>query len=56
MLSSVLRSPQAVHLSRKLDALEQRYDEQFRVVFRAIRKLMLPPPTNPRSRIGFRSD
>ncbi len=43
-------------LSRKLDALERRYDAQFRVVFRAIRELMLPPATNPRRRIGFRSD
>jgi hypothetical protein len=43
-------------LSRKLDALERRYDAQFRVVFRAIRELMLPPATNPRGRIGFRSD
>ena len=77
MLSSVLRSPQAVQvnieimrtfvklrrflhsnedLSRKLDALERRYDAQFRVVFRAIRELMLPPATKPRRRIGFRSD
>lgn len=40
----------------ELDALERRYDAQFRVVFRAIRELMLPPPTNPRRRIGFRSD
>jgi hypothetical protein len=39
-------------LARRLDALEQRYDGQFKVVFDAIRKLMSPPaPSVPR--IGF---
>jgi hypothetical protein len=73
MLSSVLRSPRAVHvnieimrafvqlrralagheeLSRKLDALEARYDHQFRVVFDAIRQLMAPPAPARRP-IGF---
>ena len=40
-------------LARKLDALEKKYDAQFRVVFDAIRQLMAPPPTPPRGRIGF---
>jgi hypothetical protein len=31
-------------LARRLDALERKYDGQFRVVFDAIRKLMSPPP------------
>jgi hypothetical protein len=39
-------------LARKLAALEARYDEQFKVVFDAIRELMTPPAT-PRRRIGF---
>ena len=40
-------------LARKLDALEKRYDGQFRVVFQAISKLM--EPTRSRNRkIGFR--
>ena len=39
-------------LARKLDALEKKYDAQFRVVFDAIRKLMAPPAT-PKRRIGF---
>ena len=39
-------------LARKLDALERRYDAQFRVVFDAIRELMAPSPTKPRP-IGF---
>jgi hypothetical protein len=39
-------------LATKLDALEQKYDAKFRVVFDAIRQLMAPPepPKNP---IGF---
>jgi hypothetical protein len=39
-------------LTRKLDALEQKYDSQFRVVFDAIRALMEPSPAVKR-RIGF---
>lgn len=39
-------------LARRLDDLESRYDEQFRVVFDAICELMRPPE-KPRSRIGF---
>jgi hypothetical protein len=74
MLSSVLRSPQAVavnieimrafvrlrqilsshaDLARKVEALEKKYDGQFRVVFDALRQLMQPPPTRPRRPIGF---
>jgi hypothetical protein len=41
-------------LARKLDALEKKYDAQFKVVFDAIRELMtLPEPT--RRQIGFHS-
>ena len=39
-------------LARKLDALEQKYDSQFRVVFEAIRELMTPLHP-PRRAIGF---
>ena len=42
-------------LARKVDALEQRYDGQFKAVFDAIRALMAPPPSPPR-RFGFRPD
>src|SRR6266516_6690891 len=35
-------------LLRHLDELEQRYDEQFRIVFEAIRKLMTPEPVPPK--------
>ncbi len=40
-------------LAKKLDALEAKYDAQFKVVFQAIRELMMPPPAS-RKRIGFR--
>lgn len=41
-------------LARKLDALENKYDAQFKVVFDAIRKLMEPPgPETKYRRIGF---
>jgi hypothetical protein len=39
-------------LSRRLDELENRYDEQFRSVFEAIRRLMAPPDPS-RNPIGF---
>jgi len=39
-------------LARKLDALERKYDAQFKVVFDAIRQLMTPPEPNKR-KIGF---
>lgn len=42
-----------VELARRLDALEKKYDAQFRVVFDAIREFMAPPPAPPRRRIGF---
>ena len=41
-------------LARKVAALEQRYDAQFKVVFDAIRQLMTPPAPK-RPRIGFRA-
>ena len=39
-------------LSRKMNALEKKYDAQFKVVFDAIRKLMAPPEPK-RRQIGF---
>lgn len=41
-------------LARKLDALEKKYDAQFKVVFDAIRQLMTPPAPKRRP-IGFRA-
>ena len=50
-----LRRLLAVHddVARKLDALERKYDGQFRVVFEAIRQLMAPS-RRARRAIGFR--
>jgi len=43
-------------LSRKLDALEKKYDTQFKIVFDAIRELMTPPPEPKRGKFGFARD
>jgi hypothetical protein len=40
-------------LLRRLDAMEEKYDEQFRIVFEAIRQLLDPEPVPPKNRIGF---
>jgi hypothetical protein len=50
-----LREMVAAHkdLVKRLDELETRYDEQFKVVFDAIRRLMAPPEAKPERRIGF---
>lgn len=49
-----LRALLATHadLARKLEALERKYDAQFKVVFDDIRELMAPPVKQARS-IGF---
>jgi len=49
-----LREMLATHknLERKLIDLGKKYDEQFKVVFEAIRALM-SPPAKSRKRIGF---
>ena len=39
-------------LARKLAGMEQKYDEQFRVVFEVLDELMSPPEPNPKQ-IGF---
>lgn len=51
-----LRGILAAHkdLARKLADLEKKYDAQFRVVFDAIRQLMVPPDPGARP-IGFRT-
>ena len=53
-----LRQMLASHadLARKIEALERKYDAQFKVVFDAIKQLMAPPPQPKRGRIGFRSE
>jgi hypothetical protein len=44
-----------IELAGKLDNLEKKYDRQFKVVFDAIRQLMIPPDP-PRRRIGIVDD
>lgn len=39
-------------LRRKIEEMESRYDQQFKIVFDALRELIDPPPKN-KKRIGF---
>jgi len=41
-------------LRRKIDAMEKKYDQQFTVVFDAIRKLLEPDEVKKKERIGFK--
>ena len=41
-------------LKQKIEAMERKYDQQFTVVFEAIKRL-LEPPDKPRGKIGFQS-
>ncbi len=50
-LRQVLNS--SAEFARKLEHLEKKYDQQFKIVFDAIRQLMIPPPPK-RKPIGFR--
>lgn len=52
-----LREMLASHreLKRKIEEMENKYDYQFRVVFKAIKKLLAPPREKPKPPIGFRS-
>ena len=40
-------------LKQKIEAMERKYDYQFKIVFDAIKKL-LEPPEKPKGKIGFR--
>ncbi len=44
------------NLARKLAALEQRYDHQFKLVFDAIREIMQPKQPPRKRQIGFGND
>jgi hypothetical protein len=50
-----LREMLATHrdLAKKLDELEKKYDQQFRVEFDAIRQMMVQPVPGSKRRIGF---
>ena len=40
-------------LARKLDAMEEKYDASFRIVFDAIRRFMKQPPSHLKGKVGF---
>lgn len=40
-------------LKQKIEALEAKYDEQFQIVFEAIKALMEPDQDKPKKRMGF---
>jgi hypothetical protein len=42
-------------LQRKIEVMEKKYDQQFKIVFDAIKQL-LEPPAKPKKRIGFLSE
>lgn len=43
-------------LQQKIDALEKKYDDQFRIVFDAIRQLLEPTEDKKKKRYGFLAD
>ena len=45
-----------IELVKRLDALEQKYDGQFKLVFQTIRELMKPEPVPLKQRIGFNTE
>jgi hypothetical protein len=53
-----LRQMLATHadLARKLVELEKKYDHNFKVVFDALRELMMPPPDKKRRPIGYHGE
>jgi len=56
-----LREVMATHkdLAYKIEALERKYskhDAEIQVIFKAIKKLLAPPPAPPKRRIGFTAD
>ena len=42
-----------VGLRRKIEAMEKKYDGQFKIVFEALKKLLEPPPVTKKPLIGF---
>lgn len=44
-----------VGLKRKIEAMEKRYDAQFKIVFDAFKKLIESPPVKEKKIIGFRT-
>lgn len=42
-------------LKRKIEAIEKKYDVQFKIVFDTLKKLLEPPPVKQKPPIGFRA-
>ena len=42
-----------VGLRRKIEAMERKYDAKFKIIFQAIKKLLVAPPFEKKRRIGF---
>ena len=42
-------------LKRKIEAIEEKYDSQFKIVFDALKKLVKPPSIKEKKIIGFRT-
>jgi hypothetical protein len=40
-------------LKQKIESLEKKYDKNFKIVFEAIRRLMIPPELEKKKPIGF---
>lgn len=51
-----LREMMSTHeeLKRKIEAMESKYDDQFQIVFNAIKTLLEPPAESAKGKIGFR--
>ena len=45
-----------VELRRKIEAMENKYDQQFKVIFDAIKRLMTLPKPKRKPQIGFKPD
>ena len=45
-----------IGLRRKIETMEEKYDVQFKIVFKAIKKLLQPPLVEKKRHIGFHSD
>ncbi len=55
-----MREVMATHkdLAHQIEALERKYtkhDDEIKVIFQVIKKLVEPPPVPPKRRIGFRA-
>jgi len=43
-------------LRHKIESMERKYDEQFKAVFQAIKRMMLPEPEKPKPPVGYHTE